>query len=246
MASVSSLPTLREVVTSLINSISNTKISPVHEEPSRTFQGSVFSRLPPSVRPRLTTLHVLFPTLLLPALDLLDRRLVTKVIMEPREPQEPVAQPLSQTSEPNETAISPEGVPEERKAHFYLVRSAASTSRKTFNIFANSTPYIVRLEAWSCSCANFAFEAYPAVTSDSEQEIMEAGPLETPVHSDGGGAWEFGGISLDGREPRGGGVPCCKHLLACVLADRWYDVLGQYVTEKRASKEEVAGLVADT
>ena len=68
------------------------------------------------------------------------------------------------------------------------------------------------------------------------------------------GGWEFGGLSLDGvaammgaREEGHGdrGVPCCKHLLACVLADRWETALGRYVDVRRVSKEEMAGIMAD-
>lgn len=60
-------------------------------------------------------------------------------------------------------------------------------------------------------------------------------------------AWEFGGLSTDGKD--GGAddrsVPCCKHLLACVLAERWEAVLGGYVEERLVSREEGAGLVGD-
>jgi hypothetical protein len=37
--------------------------------------------------------------------------------------------------------------------------------------------------------------------------------------------------------------PCCKHLLACVLAERWASGLGRYVHEQRVSLEEAAGLI---
>ena len=40
------------------------------------------------------------------------------------------------------------------------------------------------------------------------------------------------------------GVPACKHLLACALAER-LGLLGAYVGERRAGREEGAGLVAD-
>lgn len=67
--------------------------------------------------------------------------------------------------------------------------------------------------------------------------------------------WEFGGMSSDGvgalhggegDEGRGGNVPpCCKHLLACVLAERWAVGLGGYVNERVVSREEMAGIFAD-
>lgn len=60
-------------------------------------------------------------------------------------------------------------------------------------------------------------------------------------------AWEFGGLSADGRDggADGSNVPCCKHLLACVLAERWDAVLGGYVEERLVGREEGAGLVGD-
>lgn len=54
--------------------------------------------------------------------------------------------------------------------------------------------------------------------------------------------WEFGGLSADGRE--GGAVPVCKHLLACVLGERW-GVLKGYVKERSVGREEMAGLAGE-
>ena len=42
------------------------------------------------------------------------------------------------------------------------------------------------------------------------------------------------------------GVPCCKHLLACLLAERWHAALGSYVMGRRVGKEEMAGIIADS
>jgi hypothetical protein len=62
--------------------------------------------------------------------------------------------------------------------------------------------------------------------------------------------WTFGGASLDGSAAGAGagageGVPVCKHLLACLLAERWSVALGRYVVERRVGREEMAGIVAD-
>ena len=250
----SSLPTSRDLLTSLIDSIvenGNQPPVPPLEDP-RTAEARPFSQLPASIRPLLTTLHVLFPTLLLPALDLLDRSLITRVVSE----SPTGSAPQGQASQSSLVVGDSDDIPGESVSErlqppcFFLVRSAASISRKTFNAFATSTPYIVRLHAWNCSCANFAFDAYPAASAGA---AVDDGPLD--IMGPGQGprkavprkeVWDFGGLSFDGREPKGGGVPCCKHLLACLLADRWGNVLGRYAAEKRASKEEIAGLVADT
>lgn len=55
--------------------------------------------------------------------------------------------------------------------------------------------------------------------------------------------WEFGGRCQDGKES--GAVPICKHLLACVLAERWEDVLGGLVRERAMEREGMAGLGAE-
>lgn len=54
-----------------------------------------------------------------------------------------------------------------------------------------------------------------------------------------GEEWEFGGLSGDGRA--GGGVPVCKHLVACILGERW-DVLEGYIQEREMSRDEMGGV----
>lgn len=53
----------------------------------------------------------------------------------------------------------------------------------------------------------------------------------------------FGGLTFD--DGMDGGVPICKHILACVLGERWSAALGRYVVERRIGREEMAGIVAD-
>lgn len=58
----------------------------------------------------------------------------------------------------------------------------------------------------------------------------------------------FGGLSLsieNADEARRAIPPCCKHLLACVLAERWDAVLGRYVPQRILAREEMAGIFAD-
>lgn len=57
--------------------------------------------------------------------------------------------------------------------------------------------------------------------------------------------WQFGGLSFDGCTGTGGVPPCCKHLLACVLAERWGCGLGRYVARWEVGREEMAGVFAD-
>jgi hypothetical protein len=51
--------------------------------------------------------------------------------------------------------------------------------------------------------------------------------------------WAFGGVSLGEKMP-----PVCKHLLACVLAERCNGVFGECVEQKRVSVEAAAGWAA--
>ncbi|KAL8380971.1 hypothetical protein RB595_005325 [Gaeumannomyces hyphopodioides] len=192
-------------------------------------------------RPLLTTLHALFPTILLAALDLLDRGLVSRLEM--------------QTDDAATSNVA------------YHVRSAVTARRRQRQPSSSSSKagpadptYAVRLGAWSCSCAAFAFSAFPGGGGRDPRDSGASGGLET---GGGGGGWEFGGLSIDGREQQLGhgsggdddnddgdaglvevrGVPCCKHLLACLLADGW-PVARRCVAARRVSREELAGIMA--
>lgn len=205
------VPSQREFLTSLIRHLTSTRnahTSPAAEESAH---------LPPASRPLLLTLHVLFPSLLLPALDLLDRRLVTHIIVPG---QQAGGQPATET---------------------HIVKSVATTiaRRRNESAAANSSSslkrsYVVSLRAWNCSCASFAFDAFPAAEEAAGEREDERTSTE----------WEFGSMSLDGLGGVGEDVPCCKHLLACLLAVEWGEVLGSYVETKEVSREEYAGTVA--
>jgi len=123
---------------------------------------------------------------------------------------------------------------------FYLVKSSQPPKGrfKTRDDRASfGTTYIVRVEAWNCSCAAFAFSAFPSFGTSRAGD-----GIKTEKEHDGDD-WEYGGESLDGR-CRDSGVPVCKHLLACLLGERWGSVLGGFVGERVVDREEVAGLSA--
>ncbi len=109
----------------------------------------------------------------------------------------------------------------------------------------------MRLRAWNCTCAAFAFSAFPASTSGPFSPRFEddvpgfgIGDEEASYGEEEERKWEFGGLSSDGKEGVGGAesVPCCKHLLACLLVERWRGVLGGYVKVREVGREEMAGL----
>ncbi|KAI0192678.1 hypothetical protein EV127DRAFT_426094 [Xylaria flabelliformis] len=268
---MTTIPTLRDILTSLISSlpsiptadhgtttISSHKISNhnVGASPST----NPFRLIPPAYRSILTTLHVLYPSTLLPALDLLDRRLVTRVILKQDATQQPIdVQNVAITSVQEPEADG--AMKEENKPLplYHLVRSAQPQShRRQHSTSSGGRVYIVRLESWNCTCAAFAFSAFPplspstSIFSSSAQSL----PAETRYQifseddamssdEDVAQTWEFGGLSADEENGAGGGVPCCKHLLACILAEKWNAVLGRYMEERHVSREEGAGLVGD-
>ena len=197
-----SIPSHRQFLTSLIESLSAGQRSPAEEE----------SHIIPSDRRQLLlTLHVLFPSLLLPALDLLDRRLVTGI------------------------KFSDLGPVEETAPQLYIVKSLGTTlRRRNQDVASRSRSYVVRPKAWNCSCASFTLESFPARRSPAEEK--NGVKRETN--------WWFGGMSLDGLVSVGEDVPCCKHLLACLLAEQWHNLIGGYVESKELSKDELAGTVA--
>lgn len=71
---MASRPSPREIVASLISSIQTTHESSTHEQSSNPLRDA-----PHHTQKALLTLHVLFPNELLPALDVLDRNLVTRL-----------------------------------------------------------------------------------------------------------------------------------------------------------------------
>ncbi|KOS23101.1 hypothetical protein ESCO_003713 [Escovopsis weberi] len=230
------LPSHRELITSLITSIAR------EHNPSD-----------PSSRALLLTLHVIFPALVLPALDLLDRNLITRLALSharpsPRQDDQPPADP---------DPAGPEAQGPFRVV--YAVQSAVSGSatshrRREAALGPPRRRYLVHVDAWSCSCAAFALEAY-------RRAAAWAGRAEGESTSTSDGL-DFGGLSLDGREDCGGSVdveggqgrgqvlegdadvPCCKHLLACFLAEKWEGGLGARVETRTVAKEELAAMVA--
>ncbi|KAK3304205.1 uncharacterized protein B0T15DRAFT_232819 [Chaetomium strumarium] len=302
------LPTSRALLTSLITSISNIPLLDVPDSDShgkashRLIQSEHYNsnplrRVPPSHRHLITTLHVLFPGMVLPALDLLERGFVSRVIPEHRDPAdgdaavkrgrpknsgagvgagvrveegEGEAEGHDASSSSASAHVPPFEAVSSRGAGnaFYFVGSASAAAAATQSsmrgrrrgrrradsdggagtAIAGKKGYVVRLEAWHCTCAAFAFATVQgeAVRSSWEVESLELGAelRETGVEREIEPEWSFGGTSLDGLVA-GEGIPVCKHLLACVLAERWSAVLGGYVVECRAGREEIAGIVAD-
>ncbi|KAK3343716.1 hypothetical protein B0T25DRAFT_305096 [Lasiosphaeria hispida] len=248
-----SLPAPRALLTSLIDAIAAIPLDAEppappprpgrdhhptgHEESSSSSSTNALRRVPFAHRHLIVTLHVLFPNQLLPALDLLDRGLVTRLVLDP-----PTGTP------PPDRAPPPS---------FYYVHSAQSGSarrrKRSGSASANGTgkAYTVRLAAWNCTCAAFAFAAFAAVAGPVAEGVASTSAMDLDGDvADGGreeGGWSFGGMNFTGADSNAvdEAAPACKHLLACLLAERWSAALGRYVVERRVGRGGMAGIVAD-
>jgi hypothetical protein len=347
-----SLPTARATLTTLINAIAaipllprpnadpGDKIKPnpkaslsktdIHDTSSNT---NPLRRVPPSHRHLLITLHVLFPGLVLPALDLLERGLVARVALhssttghgdggrgsggagDVRRVREAAGGGVAEgvvaveegaaaldgemegegkgegekvrQGEESKTATTGAAAAQRGEGCFYLVQSTAAAAAEassrermrrrrkhsdgygsdgrigtgeTETAVSAAKGYFVRLEAWHCSCAAFAFASVQGGDAERNWEIDGGEEWEqeglgyeiSAAAGEGSGEveadmeWSFGGMSFDGLTAgTGEGVPLCKHMLACLLAERWSAALGRYVVERKVGREEMAGIVAD-
>ncbi|VBB77154.1 Putative protein of unknown function [Podospora comata] len=236
------LPTPRHFLTNLINRLPTIPLEPP-QPPSinRMPNSNALSRIPVSHRHLIITLHVLFPNLVLPSLDLLDRGLVQKFALSDKikseEPEDDQAEVV-------------------RGAIYVVYSTTAAPSRRRKSVKPdpdddrvgnreNSQKYVVHLQAWNCTCAAFAFSIVQSLLDEQPPQIPPELHLAEITTDDDKKEWEFGGMSTDGKAPNGGQIPTCKHLLACLLAERWGNALGGYVTSKQVGKEEMAGIVAD-
>ncbi|KFA64334.1 hypothetical protein S40285_02914 [Stachybotrys chlorohalonatus IBT 40285] len=211
----STLPSQRHLLTTLLTQLSSPTPSPS----------------PSDRRHLLLTLHVIFPHLLLAALDLLDRRLVTRLTLQPP------------------TSTSNNDSNDKQAREIFVVRSLASTRFRRRGAdddggtaATGARSYLVRLGAWNCSCAGFAYEAFPTRAGAAEEEHADVDELA----GQGAGEWSFGGLSRDGKGALADAVPCCKHLLACLLAERCGQGLEYAPQTRSVTKEELAEVMADT
>jgi hypothetical protein len=197
---------------------------------------------PQSTKHILQTLHVLYPNEFLPALDLLDRHLITRLFIKPSAPE--FAGNQNQDGE-HEAPSSPPEEPGIKETCIYYVRSAqpqkqsypsaAGTFGRTYD--ALSTHYEVRPLAWNCSCPAFAFAAFPAVIDTHGDDDVRSDIWDERDDGHGKDKWLFGGLSRERA------APVCKHLLACVLVERC-EIFAACVEVRGVSIEELAGLCA--
>jgi len=211
------LPTSRRLINALFTSIA------AQTPTTRPATSNTLKEVPPSIKSLLLTLHVLFPNEFLPALDVLDRKLVIRIRLKDGAP----------TSDSDATAHDEEAIGS--AGAMYLVRSAQQPSSHSSFINPQNTHYEVRPIAWNCSCPAFAFSAFPApqdTHTETTPPTLNSGNYEIESSI-------FGGLSLSEQ-----GIPVCKHLLACVLAEQCPALFGENVEARELSREEWAGWCA--
>jgi len=215
--SLNALPAPRIIVSELLSGLQRSRSSSSGIDSSNS---NPLKNADDETKKILLTFHVLYPNDFLPALDLLDRRLLTRLTIRSAEPQ-------SSGADPQPSAAAQ---PAPRATPLYIVRSAqqprSTTASRSYDALA--AHYEVRPTAWNCSCAAFAFAAFPAAP---------APPPSLPPRTDAA-MLRFGGLSAGAALP-----PACKHLLACVLAEH-VEALRRFADERECSVEEVAGWCA--
>lgn len=213
-----------------------------------------FSRLPPAelstLKPIMLTLHCLFPNDLLPALDILDRGLVQRLVREDNlDTMSSVSNYAQNVTTEGQGAWQGTELAsdlDQPNQDVYLVTSASAArdsaaSSTTTTTHGQEKGYEVRLRAWNCTCPTFTLSAFrdfplradPAAERPSCDEMLHGQDLIYP----------FGGTlncATDRMSP-----PICKHLLACLLFARCPRVVkakGDGI--RMVSLEELAGWCA--
>lgn len=198
----------------------------------------------------MLTLHCLFPNDLLPALDILDRKLVRRLVPHKDDATTETAGQKNQPSHPKEGSVPSDSMPDSSRTDgIFLVMSASTvpqpgaSSTTTTTTHVHEKGYEVRLDAWNCTCPTFALSAF------RDLQTRTSLPAELPLNAD---------VAWDQNEPRrypfGGTLPCatdrasppvCKHILASVLFARCYPQLGTYEEGLHiVSTKELAGWCA--
>ncbi|KAJ9624603.1 hypothetical protein H2204_010785 [Knufia peltigerae] len=215
------------------------------------------------------TLHVLFPHELLPALDLLDRGLVTRMWIGDAGPVEESSNPFGsdavgpnarQQYRPSKQAESEtESTYAGNNEVFYVQSSSSSTSnrhhhhRKQTN--TTSTPfYEVRLDSWNCTCPAFSVAAFQSINTTTDNGVhhdhdepgtepeLEPQARGRRLIDDGGSpTWRFGGVATNTKTTTNRRPPSCKHVLAAVLSKVAPRLFGHGITSKVVNRDEVAG-----
>jgi hypothetical protein len=233
-----SLPHPHAFITSLISHLATTGSSAPDPIPSLSSLGHQDLKFAKSI---FTTLHFLFPHELLPALDLLDRKLVTQLKLMTSN----VTAQGAIESRPPEQALPATDAKQTTWEIFYVQSASATASssksksryRRVYN--PAGTYYEVRLDAWNCTCPAFAYSALgQSLDLDPHQSRSEDDGDQISLEMERyGKEWRFGGTLT--RE--GTGAPICKHILAVTLGKGLPGLFGNGIEKKEVTAPELAG-----
>ncbi|KAL6251723.1 hypothetical protein RBB50_001933 [Rhinocladiella similis] len=246
-------------LTSIFDSLASLT-PPTETHPSSLHASSIISPLhtlsdedSERARSLFLTLHVLFPHELLPALDLLDRGLVTGLT--------PLDAPNSSTGTTDlvtgnvESSLSgvaarhqPPLGPSESTTEvlFYIQSSGASSASSSSRYHRKHTSgaapfYEVRLDSWNCTCPAFSVSAFQSLNVNHEREPQP--PWRWSNENDKGEppSWRFGGVATSTSSTSNRRPPSCKHILAAVLAKAAPRLFDYGITSRVVSRDEIAG-----
>jgi len=207
------------------------------------------------VKQVLTGLHFIFPHEILPALDILDRMLVTRfvVISAKEDDDKKSTTPSMELTKSARFDDLPTATRRVVGEVFYVQSASAVTSaeeagksryRRSYD--PSNTYYEVRLDSWNCSCPAFAFSAFGSgfdregfaeafhhpTSLDDEATYTSHDEASAPEEE-----WRFGGTLTTDEM----GVPVCKHILAAALGKVAPALFGRGVQRKEVGLEELAG-----
>ena len=141
-----------------------------------------------------------------------------------------------------------ESLKQEHNSVYYVQSSQSSRSRFAAGPSRNhdalgGQSYEVRLKAWNCTCPAFAFASIAMLGDELYHAFNDVEDLETEdffgeQYRFKGRQDEFGAL-LNGNA----GAPMCKHLLACLLVERWA-ALESFVESRQMTKQEMSGWAA--
>ena len=176
MAAPPSTPTPEAFITSIIDRISSlSSPSPSlpphpHPQPQDEKTSPNFSSLlstltrdkQESITRLLTTLHFFFPHELIPALDLLDRGLVTRMVVKKMMVTSPSPTTTSPPPPPSQSDLDPNLNTEQNPAYevFYVQSASFSTTIRHRPPHHHPPTHEVRLATWNCTCPAFAISAF--------------------------------------------------------------------------------------
>ena len=182
------LPHPRTLITALIDSLSFSTASLPSKKIDNSRSDHIRNYNPlldasPHTKSLLLTLHALYPTHVLPALDLLDRRLIIKLTLSDNSAQQTSGVNKSDKSKgtdkdkQNDSLRDSDGT---RISVFYVPSTVQTTHRRraapagsslsgdatassASQATASTTLYEVRIQAWNCTCSAFTYAALPTL-----------------------------------------------------------------------------------